>query len=194
MRLIWWRRNREVGLDEVLRIHLEMVTRERAERGQDRKEAGRAARLEFGNSGLVKEVTRDMWGWRWLADLVDDTRYGVRTLSNNPVFTTVAVLTLALGIGANTAIFSLIDAVLLRALPVRDPKQLVLFKWQAHNEPKHWSSTSYGDCDQERTKTTSSGCSFSGPFFREIQSQKGVLSSVAAFAWAERPELRGNRE
>jgi predicted permease len=192
MRFTWWRRKREAELDEEVRIHLEMAALERAERGEDRREAERAARREFGNSGLVKEVTRDAWGWRWLNDLVDDARYGFRTLSNNPGFTSVAVLTLALGIGANTAIFTLIDAALLRALPVRDSNQLVLFQWHAHNEPKHWSSSSYGDCDQERTKTAAGGCSFSGPFFREIRSQSGVFSSLAAFAWAERLNLSGN--
>jgi len=75
--------------------------------------------------GLVKEVTRDVWGGRWLGDLLDDARYGVRMLAKNPGFTAVAMLTLAFGIGSNTAVFSLIDALLLRSLAVPAPRELV---------------------------------------------------------------------
>jgi macrolide transport system ATP-binding/permease protein len=193
MKFLWWgRARRERELEEEVRSHLEMAAQDRTERGEDRREAERAARREFGNAGLVKEVTRDIWGWRWLNDFIDDARYGLRTLSNHPAFTSVAVLTLALGIGANTAIFSLIDAALLRALPVRDSNQLVLFQWHAHKDPKHWSSSTYGDCPQESTNTSSSGCSLSAPFFREVHSQRAVFSNVAAFAYADRLNLSGN--
>src|SRR2546430_7803170 len=101
-----------------------MASRESVERGETAKKAEHAARREFGNVGLVKEATRDTWGWRWLRDLADDVRYGMRTLLKSPGFTAVVVLTLALGIGANTAIFTLIDAVMLKALPVPSPEQL----------------------------------------------------------------------
>jgi len=91
------------------------------------REATAAARREFGNVGMVKETVPVAWGWRWLEDLFGDLRFGVRMLRKNAGFTAVAILTLALGIGANTAIFTIFDAVLLESLPVREPSRLVLF-------------------------------------------------------------------
>src|SRR5258708_1321591 len=121
----WRRKKRETELNEEVRSHLEMAARERVEKGEEKEEAQCAARREFGNVGLVKEVTRDIWGWRWLRDLADDRRDGWGMLLKNPGFTAVAVLTLALGIGANTAIFSVIDGVLLEPLPYPHPEEPV---------------------------------------------------------------------
>src|SRR5579859_5161719 len=130
----WWNwRKRDAELEKEIQHHLQMAAKERAERGASVREAQAAARREFGNVGLVKEVTRD--GWRWLENLYEDLRYGFRTLGKSKGFAAVAILTLALGIGANTAIFSVVQGVLLRAIPVRDARQLVVVQWRARKEP-----------------------------------------------------------
>jgi len=125
----FWRRRREEELEEEVRSHLEMAAQARKERGEATDEAQRAARREFGNVVLVKEVTRDMWSGRWLEDLWQDVRYGMRMVCRNPGFASLAVLTLMLGIGANTAIFSLVDGVLLRPLPFKQPDGLVAMNY-----------------------------------------------------------------
>jgi predicted permease len=129
----------------------------------------------------------------WLHSLFSDCRFAFRMLRKSPGFTAVAVLTLALGIGANTAIFSLIDAVLLRSLPVREPHRLVVFQWTAHNSPNLKGHYNYMSCPAANAGATGEhGCWFSYPMFQQFHSQQDAFSTVAALCGNVGLNLRGN--
>ena len=145
MRFAFWRRRRkQEQLEEELQSHLAMSERDRVERGESPEMAVQASRRDFGNVELVQRVTRDQWGWTWLEDLLHDLRYGFRVLTTNPGFTAVVVLTLAIGIGANTTIFSWIHTVLLNPLPgAGQPERVVELESLAPSS--EWVPTSYLD-------------------------------------------------
>jgi predicted permease len=129
----WWlqRRRKEEELHEELQFHLAEEIDERHADGLPADEANWAARRDLGNATLLREDARTLWSWMLLEQLAQDVRYGLRGMFKNRMFTALAALSLALGIGANTAIYSFMDAILLRSLPVADPASLVVVKWRS---------------------------------------------------------------
>ena len=110
-----------------------------------------------------------------------DIRFASRLLRRQLGATLITVLTLAIAIGANTAIFSIMDGLLLRSLPVGDPSHLMLVKWSAHKRPNYHSSSSYGDCVNQFRGIDLSGCNFSHPFYDDLREHAASFSSIAAF-------------
>jgi putative ABC transport system permease protein len=159
-------RKEQVGreLDEELRAYQEMAAEEKIKDGMSRKEALRAVRLERGNLEVTREIVRS-GGWESIVQTSwQDVRFGLRTLRKNPGFTVVAVLTLALGIGVNTAIFSALNATILRPLPYKNTKQLVMV----------WGVAPSGCCRH-------GGMVFSSPNFLDFKDQNRVFEDMAAF-------------
>src|SRR5882762_8886733 len=140
----WWqrllrRRKMEEQLEKELCFHLEQHTNELIAQGPAPDDARRQARLALGGSEQVKEHCRDARGTRWLEDLLQDFRYAVRTLRNQPGFAAAALLTLALGSGATTVMFTVFNGVLLKPLPYREPDRLVA----VHGHTDTWNTEVY---------------------------------------------------
>jgi predicted permease len=160
----WWQlRKSESDLEREVRSDLELEEEEQQEKGLPPEEAGHAARRAFGNEALIKEQTREAWGWVPFERLLHDVRYAFRQVGRNPGFAAIAVLTLALGIGSATAIFSIFNATLLRPLPFEDPDRLASL---------HTSIPNIG---------YEGPGSVTDPDFGEWQKQNQVFDQIAAF-------------
>src|SRR5262249_13002998 len=158
----WQRAKQEKELDDEIQSHLRMAAQERIEAGRNRRDAEADARRELGNEGLIKDATREVWGLGWVERLVQDLRYGMRVLRKNPVYALVSILTLALGIGASTAIFSVVYGVLLRSLPFDKPDQIV----------RVWEVNAKGVRVQ-----------FTDPNFEDLRSQSHSLQGLAELSF-----------
>lgn len=159
------RRRALSGLDDEMADHIESEIELNVARGMPPDEARRRARIAFGNLALAQEDARAVWTWAWVEQLRQDVRYAIRTLRRSPGFAAVAVLTLSLGIGANTAIFTLIDALLLRSLPVPNPVQLL----QVSMTP-----------DGARPSALSESLSY--PVVRSLTEQRDIFEGVGGFS------------
>ncbi len=182
LRWLAQRRRREEDLSEELRFHLEEDAELRQEQGIAGGETHWAAQRELGNLARVQEDTRTVWGWTLLGQFAQDLRYALRTMGANRLFTALAVASLALGIGANAAIYSFMDALLLRSLPVAEPDRLALLNWHARIRNKHESvvHSSHGSAWGDAASATTSGMFPYGAFdlFRKNDS---IFSSVFAY-------------
>jgi macrolide transport system ATP-binding/permease protein len=189
LRKLFWlaqRRQKEAELRDELDFHLSEEAELRAGTGAPEDAARAAARRELGNYTLVQEDTRAAWGWPVLDQLGQDIRYAFRSMKSNRLFTLLAILILALGIGANTAIYSFLDAILVRTLPVADPQSLIVFKWHGktqHDSVMHGMSTGASGDTYDDPQTGTIGAIFPYPAFELVQKQNNdsVFSSVFAF-------------
>jgi hypothetical protein len=180
LRALARRRRAEGELEEELKFHLAMEAHKNRAAGMSDAQSRQSARARFGGLERVREECRDIRGLTFLENLARDMHYGLRVLWRTPVFTIVAVMSLGIGIGANTAVFSLLDTVLLRMLPVvRNPEQLVVARWGAHNEldlRRTWS-TGGGDGHGGWTANV-----FSWAIFSELRAHSRTLDGVMGFS------------
>ena len=175
LRALFLRNRSARRLDDEIQFHLDQQTAENVAAGMSPEEARYAAMRTFGNPTYLKEETRDTWGWLWLEQIAQDFRFALRTLRKSPGFTAIAALTLALGIGASTAIFGVIDAVLLKKLPVKNPEQLVVLNWTSMQMPT--GVTVSGTISESGGRAIST--SFSYPAFWKFRAQDHVFSDLA---------------
>jgi hypothetical protein len=174
------RRRKEAELRAELQFHLDEEAEDRQAEGLPNKEAQRAARRDLGNIALLQEDTRAMWTWIFLEQLMQDLRYAFRTLAANKTFSALAILSLALGIGANTAIYSFMDSILLRSLPVPNPDSLVVLNWHAKKAGRDFvmhgmSGNTYDDAKYGTTTGI-----FPYPAFELFRKNDALFSSVFA--------------
>jgi macrolide transport system ATP-binding/permease protein len=183
-KLTWWthRRRKEDELREELEFHIANEADERLAEGLTEDEATWAARRDLGNVTLLREETRTLWSWILFEQLAQDIRYGLRTMAANKTFSAMAILSLALGIGANTAIFSFMDSILMRALPVPEPQSLVILSWRTPRREIYGSNrhnNSFAGPDGGFV-----GGFFSYPAFEVLRQNDSVFSIVFGYQGA----------
>ncbi len=181
-RFMWWlqRRRKENDVREELQFHLDQETEERRDAGLSDDDARWAARRDLGNDALLSEEIRGPWTWRPLAELAQDLRFASRTHLKNRAVTLFAMLSLALGIGANTAIFSLMEAALWKPMPVRDPQQLRLFTWSTG--PRGIPDSTWDDWSRVRpTNPNKIGAGFSYDVFKAFELGAPAFDHVFGF-------------
>ena len=165
-------------LAEEIRSHLEMRRQALIDDGMDPRTAEYEARRLFGNVTTIREETHDMWGFPSIDTLLQDVRYGARLLGRSRMFTSVAVLSLAIGIGAAAAVFSLADAVLFRKLPVKAPDELIVLRWISG--PVQAFQYLNGNSSQNDTELSST--SFSLPTFEKLRQDGAPYADLFGFA------------
>jgi predicted permease len=188
LRFLFRRQRFEEELAEELEFHRAMLEAEKTREGLGREAAAASARRQMGDTMRAREYARETWIIAWLDTLAADVRYALRTMASHKTFAALAVLSLALGIGANTAIYSFMDSILLRALPVPDPESLVVLNWHARSRKpdfvmRSMSGTTY---DDPRTGTTAGIFPF--PAFELFRKDDSVFSSV--FAHCQSSQVR----
>jgi len=195
LRALFRRQKVEVDLDDEMRDYMERSAEEKMRSGLSRDQAIRAARVEFGSVPAVKEDVHEV-GWERLVDSVgSDLRFAVRMMRRTPGFTAIVVLTLALGIGANTALFTVIDAVLLKPLPVKDPGNLVLMVWDWADGRMLMSRGYDGTATSDFSPTGNlEGTSFSYVTYERMREQKQTFAEVFAFSPIEQLNVIADNE
>jgi len=186
------RRSKETDLQEELQFHLEEEAESQIARGRSAAEARLAARRELGNLTRVEEETRAAWSWTPVEDLLQDVRYALRTMAANKTFSALAVLSLALGIGANTAIFSFMDAILLRPLPVAHPESLATLSWRTNENESH--GLNFHDDSFLTPKAGFGGSVFSYPAMEMFARNDAIFSSVFGYQSAGDLHLRAGNQ
>ncbi|HKD61334.1 MAG TPA: ABC transporter permease [Terracidiphilus sp.] len=192
VRNLFHTRQVESDLDAEIRTYVDVVTEERIAAGMTPETARRTALAEFGGTEQVKQAVRDSRAGTGIETLWRDVQFAIRILRKSPGFATVVILTLALGIGANTAIFTLVNAVLLQTIPVTRPEELVVMRWSAHKSPESTGMSSFGDCVMRRDAGDESGCSMPYPVYRTLAERRDVFANVTAFAGTAELDLAGN--
>ena len=167
-------------LDDEMRFHLAMKARAKTQDGIPLGDAQLAARRQFGNDLRLKERSREMWTFNWIESISKDLKYTLRMIRKSPVFASVVVLSLALAIGVNTAIFSLVNAVLLKTLPVKNPKELVLFGSVGDRNTYVPSHSGMGKRDKQTGLVYRS--SLSSQMFERMKQENQTLTDLFAFA------------
>ncbi len=172
IKFLFHRAQYERDLEEELRHHLALL-----------EESGKPALRQFGNVTFLQEESRSMWTFALFEQLAQDLRYAFRAMGANPLFTATAVLSLALGIGANTAIYSFMDAIMMRALPVAHPEQLVVAEWHSPRRPRVIESLN--GRNERYGKTGSQSPNFPYSFYEMVRADKSTFSTVFAYTYSQ---------